>query len=144
MRPAWSLVVPELGTSNTYEMMVDATDGTVLRVWNRLHHAGGNERVSVRVSVRVYTGDSPTPLSPGHSSPSNVQPPEVPRSFLTLGATAESPNGWINEGVNETIGNNIDAATDQDGDNNQDLPRPQGSPYRVFDFPINFGQSPAS
>ncbi len=140
LRPAWSLVVPELGSANTYEILVDASDGTILRRWNRLHHAGGNEPVS----MRVYAGDSPSPFSPGHGSPSSVQPQVVARDFLTVGATPESPNGWIDDGVNETLGNNVDASTDQDGDNVPDLPRPQGNPYRVFDFAIDFGQEPAA
>ena len=60
---------------------------------------------------------------------------------MTLSAldTNASPGGWIDEGVNETRGNNVDAHTDRNGDNQPDLPRPQGSPFRVFDFPMDLG-----
>src|SRR3974390_3081491 len=53
-----------------------------------------------------------------------------------------SPAGWINDGGNETLGNNVDAHTDRNADNLPDLPRPQGSPYRVFDFPLDLTQAP--
>src|SRR3974390_2618278 len=55
-----------------------------------------------------------------------------------------SPAGWINDGGNETLGNNVDAHTDRNADNLPDLPRPQGSPFRVFDFPLDLTQSPAT
>src|SRR5204863_9251783 len=63
---------------------------------------------------------------------------------LTALSTNASPLGWINDGENETRGNNVDAHTDRDGDNLPDLPRPQGSPFRVFDFPLDLHQPPAS
>src|SRR5262249_6302302 len=47
------------------------------------------------------------------------------------------PAGWIPDGGNETLGNNVDAHTDRNNDNLPDLPRPQGSPSRVFDFPMD-------
>ena len=97
-------------------------------------------------TYRVYTSDSPSPFSPGYSTPSSIQPPEVPRTLLTFSAldTNASPNGWIDDGVNETRGNNVDAHTDLNNDNQPDLPRPQGSPFRVFDFPLDLTQSPST
>lgn len=150
IRPAWLVVLPEPGVGNTYETVVDAVDGTVLHVWNRLQDLvepaapltiGGSEDVT----FDVYTSDSPTPLSPGLDTPTGAQPAAVPRDLVTVtGASvaATSPNGWIDDGVNETLGNNVDAHTDLDGDDAPDLPRPQGSPYRVFDFPIDLAQEP--
>ena len=38
----------------------------------------------------------------------------------------------------------MDAHLDRDADNLPDLPRPQGSPARVFDFPIDLSQSPTN
>src|SRR5262249_26111991 len=34
--------------------------------------------------------------------------------------------------------------TDRDNNNQPDLPRPQGSPFRVFDFPMDLTQSPTT
>ena len=66
------------------------------------------------------------------------------RSRTNAISTNASPNGWINDGVNETRGNNVDAHLDLDANNVADLPRPQGSPFRVFDFPFDPTQSPTS
>ena len=43
------------------------------------------------------------------------QPPRVPRVLLTFSAlnTNASPNGWIDDGVNELRGNNVDAHLDR-------------------------------
>ena len=70
-------------------------------------------------------------MIPGYAAPGNVnQPPAVNRSLVTLQALdlTASPNGWINDGVNETLGNNVDAHLDLDDNDQPDLPRPQGSP----------------
>jgi len=90
-------------------------------------------------TYRVFTSDSPSPFSPGHATPLTNQPPLVARILVTLQAlnTNASPLGWINDGGNETLGNNVDAHTDTNNDNLPDLPRPQGSPFRVFDFPMD-------
>src|SRR5262249_44306381 len=87
----------------------------------------------------VFTSDSPSPFSPGFSTPNSSQPPLVSRSLVTLPAldTNASPSGWIADGDNETRGNNVDAHTDRTDDDIPDLPRPQGSPFRVFDFPMD-------
>ncbi|MFT7462405.1 MAG: hypothetical protein ACI9EF_000745 [Pseudohongiellaceae bacterium] len=141
VHPAWTVVIAELGIGNTYEITVDALDGTILRRWNRLHFAGGNESLS----VNVFPWDSPAPGSPGTSTPTGFQFPIVPRQLVTVpGATSGSPEGWIPDGSNETLGNNVDAHTDLDANNIPDLPRPQGSPYRVFDFPLDLNQPPSA
>lgn len=97
-------------------------------------------------TYRVYTSDSPTPFSPGWATPSTNQPPLVARSLVTLSAldTNASPNGWINDGSNTTVGNNVDAHLDRDRNDFPDLPRIQGSPFRVFDFPQDLSQSPVT
>ena len=58
-----------------------------------------------------------------------TQPPLVPRTLVTLPAldTNASPAGWINDGGNETLGNNVDAHTDWNAD---DLAGP-AAPARV-------------
>lgn len=97
-------------------------------------------------TYRVYTSDSPSPFSPGHSSPSGVQPPEVLRTLVTFAAlnTNASPAGWINDGVNETRGNNVDAHLDRNDDDQPDLPRTVAPTGRVFDFPLDLTQGPTT
>ena len=97
-------------------------------------------------SYRVYTGDSPSPFSPGWPTSQSGQPSLVNRSFetlISLNSTA-SPNGWIDDDVNETRGNNVDAHLDANDDDQPDAPRPQGSPFRVFDFSIDLTKEPNS
>ncbi len=97
-------------------------------------------------TYRVFTSDSPSPFSPGYATPTTNQPPLVSRTLLTISAldTNASPSGWIDDGVNETRGNNVDAHTDLNDDDQPDLPRPQGSPFRVFDFPLDLGSDPST
>ena len=75
-----------------------------------------------------------------------MQPPLVDRSLVTTNAVslAASPAGWINDGDNETLGNNVDAHLDRDGDDFPDLPRPHGNPFRVFDFPVDLTKAPSA
>jgi hypothetical protein len=143
IHPAWSLILPEKGIGHTYEMIVDATTGEVLRRMDELNFFSSTQPIS----MRVYTSDSPAPGSPGPSTPNQFQYPFVPRQLVTINpgdVTAWSPNGWINDGVNETLGNNVDAHTDLNADNNPDLPRPTGAPFRVFDFPLDTTQAPST
>jgi hypothetical protein len=50
----------------------------------------------------------------------------------------------MEDGVNETLGNNVDAHLDRNANDQPDLPRPQGSATRVFDFPMDLTQSPTN
>ncbi len=144
LRPAWLVTIPEIGIGNTYDITIDATDGTVLRRWNHLHFAlGGNESVT----MRVFTSDSPAPGTPGTPTPTGAQFPFVSQQLVTVtGAEVApwSPNGWINDGGNETVGNNVDAHLDLDANNTPDLPRPQGSPARTFDFTVDPTLAPST
>ncbi|MCB9896698.1 MAG: M36 family metallopeptidase [Planctomycetes bacterium] len=143
IHPAWSVVVPVPGIGNTYETIVDATDGTILRRWNELHFYGGTQDTT----YNVWTSDSPAPGSPGLSTPTGAQFPLVGRSLVTVtGASIAdaSPLGWIDDGGNETLGNNVDGHTDTNADNQPDLPRPTGSPFRVFDFAVDTNQAPST
>ncbi|MBI5361873.1 MAG: M36 family metallopeptidase [Planctomycetes bacterium] len=141
--PAYRVTLPKAGVADTYEVLVDATDGTILQRSNHTKYFGGTEDVS----FRVYTSDSPAPGTPGPATPTGFQAPLVARSLVTVtGASvaAWSPNGWINDGTNETLGNNVDAHTDLNADNVADLPRPAGVPYRVFDFAQDNAQAPTA
>ncbi len=141
IRPAWAVLIPEIGVGNTYEITVDATSGQVLRRWNRLHYA-----TTEPMTFRVYTSDSPAPGSPGTPTNSGAQFPFVPQQDVTINPgdiSAINPDGWINDGVNETQGNNVDAHLDRDGTpNSPDLPRPSGTPYRQFLFTHDPAQAP--
>jgi hypothetical protein len=144
LRPAWLVSVPEIGIGNTYDIAIDATDGSVLSRWNHLHFALGGTQ---SVTLRVFTSDSPAPGTPGTPTPNGTQFPFVPQQLVTVtGAEVAtySPMGWIDDGGNETLGNNVDAHTDVDANNSPDLPRPQGSPARVFDFTVDPAQAPST
>jgi hypothetical protein len=97
-------------------------------------------------AYRVYTGSSPAPLSPGLPVPGTGQPTPAARSLVTLDAldAMASPAGWINDGDNETRGNNVDAHLDRNDDDAPDLPRPTGSPARTFDFALEPAADPSS
>lgn len=134
----WDVTLTSPRRAEMYRTLVDAVSGQVL-----LRHSltAYNE-----ASYRVYTTESPTPMSPGHEFPSSLQPLPVPRTLETLSSLnpVASPNGWINAGGNITSGNNADAYTDTDSNNTADLPRTTGSPNRVFDFPLNNTEEPAN
>lgn len=143
LRPAYEVVIPSPGIGHTYDMIVDAVDGTVLYRANRLKYA-----ITQPITFRVYTSDSPAPGSPGNATPNAFQFPSVARQLVTV--TPEqmqtySPNGWIDDGGTETLGNNADAHLDRDGTaNSPDLPRPNGGASRVFDFPMDLAAAPTS
>ncbi len=137
LRLCWQVELTRHLGNERYRMLVDAQTGEVLL------------RRSLTVyltdaSYRVYTSDSPSPFSPSYPAPATNQPPLVPRQLLTFAAldTNASPLGWIADGDNQTRGNNVDAHLDRNADNSPDLPRPQGLPFRVFDFPLDLEQSP--
>jgi len=135
----WEVELTRRAHGERYRILVDARTGEV-QVRRRL------TIYLTPASFRVFTSDSPSPFSPGLQSPGTNQPPFVARSLVTLSAlnTTASPIGWISDGENETRGNNVDAHADRNGDNAADLPRPQGSPFRVFDPPLDLTQPPAS
>ncbi|HZO57548.1 MAG TPA: M36 family metallopeptidase, partial [Bryobacteraceae bacterium] len=64
--------------------------------------------------------------------------------MVTIAAlsTNASPIGWISDDDSETRGNNVDAHLDRNADDLPDLPRPQGGPGRVFDYPADLTRSP--
>ncbi|MDB6035014.1 MAG: hypothetical protein JWM16_5352 [Verrucomicrobiales bacterium] len=140
LRLCWEVALKVRTHPEVYRLLLDAQTGEVL-----LRRCQTTDISNA--SYRVFTGDSPTPMSPGYAAPGNPsQPSAVSRSLVTLSAISlnASPNGWINDGVNETRGNNIDASTDLDADDVLDLPRPQGSPSRVFDFTLSLAQGPTT
>ena len=137
LRLCWDVVLMGRAHGEMYRVLVDTQTGQPLLRRCLTDFLSD-------VTYRVFTSDSPSPFSPGYSTPSLEQPPLVARSLVTLSAldTNASPNGWMDDGVNETRGNNVDAHTDWNADNLPDLPRPQGTPFRVFDFPLDLNQAP--
>jgi len=141
VRPAHRVTIGAVGDSNVYEIIVDATTGDILQRSNNTWYAGPSAG-----TYRVWTNDSPAPMSPGPDTPTGVQAPIVPRDLVTLDSLdpIASPDGWIQPGLNETLGNNVDSHTDLNNDNAPDLPRPQGSPFHVFDFPADLTMAPSA
>ncbi|HTD65515.1 MAG TPA: extracellular metalloproteinase, partial [Candidatus Limnocylindria bacterium] len=143
LRLCWDVELTRREFSERFRLLVDAETGEMLV----------RRKLTVDVSevlYRVFTSDSPSPLSPGHPSPTNIQPPLVPRHLLAISnvnATA-SPLGWLSDAIFETRGNNVDARLDRDGDDRADLPRVLATNTvngtRIFDFPIDFTQGPAT
>ena len=103
---------------------------------------------SSAATYNVYTNASPAPMLPGLSAPGPFQAPLVNRTLMTLIAldTNASPNGWINDGDNQTLGNNVDAHLDPYDYDISFLypPRPTGNPARVFDFGLDLGSDPST
>ena len=139
LRLAWEIETFSLTANEMFRVLVDAENGEVL-VRQSLTTDISN------ATYRAFTSDSPTPFTPGHATPSSTQPTQVSRTLLTTQAlnTTASPNGWINDGGNETVGNNVDAHLDLNADNLADTPRPQGSPSRVFDYTFNSASEPTT
>lgn len=139
LRLAWDVTVSSRTRAEMYRVLVDATTADILVRQSLTAYLS-------EASYRVFTTESPTPFSPGHETPSSLQPALVDRVLVTtsaLNATA-SPNGWINDGSTLTSGNNADAYTDSNADNVADLPRTQGTAARVFDFPLDLNQEPST
>lgn len=139
MRLCWEVILTGASTGEMFRLVVDAQTGEVrLRQCLTAYLSD--------VTLRVFTGASPSPFAPGWPVPNNGQPPTVSRELVTLAAldTNASPAGWINDGINETLGNNVDAHTDFLNSNTPDLPRPHGSSTRVFDFPLDLAQGPTN
>lgn len=139
LRLCWEIILISRERNEMFRLLIDAQNGTIL-IRQSL-----TERIS-DASWRVFNSESPSPLMPGYSSPSTNQPPQIPRVLVVTNAlyTNASPNGWISDGNNLTQGNNVDAYLDPDGDDYADAPRPAGSPFRVFDFPLDLTQDPVS
>lgn len=136
-RLCWVVELRAGAHAETYRLVIDAASGEVLLRQSLTFYLSD-------ATYRVFTSHSPTPLSPGYASPSAQQPALVERQRAVLSAlsTNASPAGWIDDRVNETLGNNVDAHTDWNDDDEPDLPRPHGFPRRVFDFPLDLSESP--
>lgn len=144
LRLAWDIVSMSQRRSVMYRTLVDATDGQLLL---RRSLTESISNATYRVFADPTTKkplDSPAPMSPGLSTPGSTQGTAATRSLVTIDAlnTTASPNGWINDGGNETLGNNVDLYLDLNGDNAPDGTRTTGSPSRTFDFTLDLNDTP--
>ncbi len=145
IHPAWQVILPTRGIGHTYEIIIDATDGALLRRHDRLVWD-----TTQPVTMNVYLSDGVAPGSPGNPTPTSFQFPLAARTlktWLPADVSAYSPNGWINDGNTQTVGNNVDGHTDLDASNTVagvDLPRPDGGASRIFDFPLDPAQEPTT
>ncbi|MBY0308117.1 MAG: M36 family metallopeptidase [Phycisphaerales bacterium] len=141
LAPAWAVVVPQHGVGHTYDTLIDATDGKVLYRTDRLVCAAP-------ATFRVFTGDSPAPMSPGLSTVSSFQAALVDREPVTVAdadVAAWSRQGWFTAGQTQTVGNNVDAQTDIDGNNASDIGgRADGGAAMLFDFAMDLAQGPSA
>jgi len=132
LRLCWDVVLTTSHKGEMFRILLDAQNGEAL-----VRHSL-TEYIS-DATYRIFNADSPTPMSPGWTVPDSTQPLYVPSTLVTISAldTNASPNGWLDDGVTETLGNNVDAHTDRDANDLPDLPRPDGGTNRVFDFTMN-------
>lgn len=135
LRLCWQVALKRLADGGIYRLMVDAQTGEVV-----VRHSLTFQLTDA--SYRIFTGASPAPWLPGPSSPTSSQASTVSRQLVTLSAlnTTASPLGWINDGDNETKGNNVlSYVTSVD-----DSRRPKGTTFRVFDYALDLGQAPST
>jgi len=124
---AWDILAA--AGSETHRLIVRADTGAVVVDYNCTWSLEP-------ITLQVYTNDSPTPFSPGMDAPTNYVPPTVTQAIFSITAldTNASPQGWIPDGGNESVGNNVDAYNDQLDDNvAESYDRVDGFPfYRDF------------
>ncbi len=146
MRLVWDVTMTSLAHNEMFRVLVDAQSGQTLLL-RSLTNDISNATYRVFADVTSFQPtDSPAPWTPGPNAPTSTQGTEIPTNLVTLSAinTTASPNGWINDGDQETMGNNVDAHLDLDSNNVQDTPRPNGGPSRTFDFAVNLTQEPSA
>ncbi|MCW5955216.1 MAG: M36 family metallopeptidase [Pyrinomonadaceae bacterium] len=146
---AWRVLIWQ--PVNAFYMIVDASTGTIL--WRKNITEDQTQPATYNVWINpnamINVADNPFPMTPGPTSPDGSQGTALPRTPVTLVGN-EAPytfnnNGWIDDGVDTTDGNAAEAGLDRDGSgtapsNGVDANgKPNGSSFRVFDFPINPG-----
>ncbi len=138
VRLVWRVTLGAQNSPFLYQVLVDATDGTLLQRTSLT-----NSEVAPGPKWRVFTSDSPAPFSPGPGRPLGTQAPFVTRELVeTNGDPAASPAGWIPAAGTTTTGNNADAFIDTNGDGTPEAPRPT-SATQNFDFPLDLTLPPS-
>ena len=139
LRLCWETYVESKASGGAFRVMTDAQTGElVLRNCLTAHQA--------QTQYRVFTSDSPTPLSPGYATTGiTQQPAQAQRQLLTLRSldAIASPNGWvlnmdIPTAQHFTEGNNVLAFADRDADGVVGLTEfPTAGTSLVFDFNLD-------
>jgi outer membrane protein assembly factor BamB len=145
LRLSWEIILQCQTRNELYRILIDAQNSEVL-VRQCLTSAISD------ATYLVFTSDSPFSFSPGWSTPITNQPSGTNRFLLTLSAfsTNASPNGWIDDVDNVTIGNNVDAYVKWGGSSSPRYgeqvipPRPAGNPNRVFSKPLDLDSNPTN
>lgn len=142
-RPAWKVLLQS--EARGFYVIVDAASGALLWRKDLIEHQTQPATFSVygNNTSMTKTADGPAAYTPGCASP--LACPEqslAPRQSFTLIGN-EPPYqfnnlGWINDGENRTLGNNIEAGIDRDGINGIDPNgHAVGNPPRNFVFEFN-------
>ena len=152
LRLSWELVLMSRARGEMFRVLVDARTGEVLMRRSLTENlSNASYRVFTTASPAPFTAGFPTnagvPTVMGLPTPATNQLQQVPRSLVTTSAldTNASPSGWIPDGTNVTTsGNNVSAYLDVNADGRADIPPPQGTTNRAFDFPLDLTQDPSS
>jgi len=138
LRLAWEVLVTKPANQESFQLVIDAQTGQVHLRQNLTCHISD-------ATYSVYDSYSPSPFGPSLQIPGNFQPPISNRVTIVTSALdpIASPAGWIPDGTNITIGNNMDAFVDRNFDGQPDQPRPQGT-NRVFTFPLDLTLDPTN
>lgn len=139
--PGWRFLFWE--PINAFYVIVDAKDGTLL--WRKNITDDQTQAASFNVwtnpNAMINVADSPFPMTPGPSSPNGAQGSFIARTMVTRVGNEAPYNfnnaGWINDGVNITDGNAVQAGLDRDATQGVDTNGVPSGNSRVFDFPIN-------
>lgn len=143
VRAAWRILA--WTDSGAFYVVVDAETGDVL--WRK----SLTERQSQTATYGVYgngtsflkSSDSPAPFTPGCVTPLTCPQPAIinRQSFTLVGNEAPydfNNLGWISDGGNQTIGNNIEAGIDRVSPDGIDPDgHATGNPARNFVFEYN-------
>ncbi len=134
--PAWNLLLAERGPGNLYVVTVDARNGKMLARHNLTRYGGTPQDAK----FLVFTGESPQPNIPF----TTTNPRHVERALIAPGSSIfdASPNGWVGSQA-VTIGNNVRAVEDRDGNNSGGLPANGDGLFNfspALDSPINTGK----
>ncbi len=138
VRLVWEVYMGARNSDYIYQLFVDAENGQVI------YRTSISHSIIAPPNWRVFTSDSPTPMSPGTATPDGTQPAAVVRKVVTTnGDPVASPSGWIPAAGTTTTGNNVDAFIDGNNDGTPDVARPT-SATQNFDFPLDFTQPPTN
>ena len=147
LRLTWDVTLMSLARGEMFRVLVDARTGEVLM---RTSLTADISNASYNVyadGTTLQPFDSPSPMSPGLSTPASTQPATVSRNLITTQAlsTTASPNGWIDDGGRATFGNNVDAHLDLSSTNpGYGTGTHAVSATRSFDFALDLAQDPAT